>query len=172
MGEKKSLGMLHAAKMMRRYGGRPATARRPETPSEPQEDINPRPYRSLRDAAEEAPRPNDVRAVPESWINGPRAPVKKQQQRRPRSLNDQLIDAQMAQLEAQRKHKSAITERLSEPYVRTCKSVSLSMTRAEEQALRKHARSLDMSFSKWARIILFTAAGVPIPEDRPRKKRS
>jgi len=172
MDDKKSLGMLHAAKMMRRYGGRPSTARRPETPSEPQVDINPRPYRSLRDAAEEAPRPNDVRAVPESWINGPRAPVKKQQQRRPRSLNDQLIDAQMAQLEVQRKHKNEIKERLSEPYVRTCKSVSLSMTRAEEQALRKHARSLDMNFSKWARIILFTAAGVPIPEDRPRKKRS
>jgi hypothetical protein len=172
MDEKKSLGMVHAARMMRRYGGRPATARRPETAPEAQEDLTPRPYRALRDAAEEAPRPNDVRAVPESWVNGPRAPVKKQQTRRSRSLNDQIIDAQMAQLEVQRQHRSEVSERLSQPYVRTCKSVSLSMTRAEEEALRKHARSLDMTFSKWARIILFTAAGVPIPEDRPRKKRS
>jgi hypothetical protein len=44
------------------------------------------------------------------------------------------------------------------------------MTRTEEEALREHAKSLNMSFSKWARIILFTAAGVPIPEDRKNKR--
>jgi hypothetical protein len=86
-------------------------------------------------------------------------------------MSDQIIDAQVAQLEAQKNHRKKVGETLAQPYARTCKSVSLSMTRAEEEALRKHAKSLDMSFSKWARIILFTAAGVPIPEDRPRRKR-
>jgi hypothetical protein len=160
MGQKKDLGMAHAARMMRLYGGRPRGQRKKETA--PPDKRFPQSYSKLR-GAEGAPHPNDVRALPDSWQNTPRAEV---QSRKPiTSMDDQLVAARVAERRTRTAHHEAIKTKLKTKRSKLRKPVSVSMGYDEEQALRKHARSLNMSFSEWVRIILFSAAGLPPDSD-------
>lgn len=171
MGENKPLGMIHAARMMRKYGHPNRKLRAHSEPQTPdQKKLSPVAYRDAQRDPDHSHGPNDVKVLPDSWLNNAPRPREESVQTRKRTLQDQIIDAQVAQLKAQKQHASRRRERLSQSYTRTCKSVSLSMTRTEEEALREHAKGLNMSFSKWARIILFTAAGVPIPEERKKRR--
>ena len=43
------------------------------------------------------------------------------------------------------------------------RAVSVSMSREEEEALRTFASDRGINFSEWARQVLFTEAGIPIP---------
>jgi hypothetical protein len=169
MSDRKPLGMVHAARMMRRYRVQPnrsRTAPQPPPQEAPPDSLAPSQYRRVAQNPEaQTPRPNDVKVLPDSWHSAPPAQAKTSRKQPPRPLGDQILDAQIAQLGLQKKHSEGVRRALAERAPRTAKSVSLSMTSIEEQALREHAKSLNMTFSKWARVILFTAAGVPIPDD-------
>lgn len=48
-------------------------------------------------------------------------------------------------------------------------SVSISVSEEEEDILRIHAAKLDMSFSAWARVVLFRALGRKMPKRLPEE---
>jgi len=48
-------------------------------------------------------------------------------------------------------------------------SVSISVSEEEEDILRIHAAKLDMSFSAWARVVLFRALGKRMPKRLPEE---
>lgn len=48
-------------------------------------------------------------------------------------------------------------------------SVSISVSEEEEDILRIHAAKLDMSFSAWARVVLFRALGKKMPKRLPEE---
>lgn len=48
-------------------------------------------------------------------------------------------------------------------------SVSISVSEEEEDILRIHAAKLDMSFSAWARVVLFRALGKKMPKRMPEE---
>jgi hypothetical protein len=80
-------------------------------------------------------------------------------------MNDQVIAAKVAEKQTRMAHHEAIRGKLKTKRKKLRKPVSVSMGYEEEQALRKHARSLNMNFSQWVRIILFSAAGLPPDTD-------
>ena len=74
--------------------------------------------------------------------------------------DNERVDAPIDPLEVDRRTKPY--RRVAEHKARR-RAMSISVSEEEERILRKHAASMDRSFSEWARSVMFRAIGRKVP---------
>jgi hypothetical protein len=93
----------------------------------------------------------EVKAEPSTEVNEPTTVPLDSKER---------VDAPIDPLEVDMRRKPY--RRVAEHKARR-RAMSISVSEEEERILRKHAASMDRSFSEWARSVLFRAVGRKIP---------
>jgi hypothetical protein len=135
------------ARLMLSQGVRPRRRERQEKTAPPKP--SPRLADSFREApAEEAGKVGSVYRVPDAW----EAPKSLQKKSLPPAAEK---EASQSRLKPGPKKKAQHKRRKT--------AISICVSEEEDFLLRKHAHSLGMSFSEWARLVMFKAMKMDIP---------
>lgn len=114
------------------------------------------PSPSLNELAARSTSPTDVTAIPDSW------PVKDHWGEAPPAPTRAPSPAASPQEEAETKQRPGPKKKLKHKRRRV--AMSMSVSEEEEFILRTYAAKRNMSFSQWARTVMFRSMGRKIPD--------